>query len=122
MKAIITICCKLRGGGLTEFVHFVPGGGTLDSAAEDCSTGIALASIEGTNHVYITDLTQATFVPGFPGTWSAPEQVVPLDISVYGFFSAGTSGISVAPGSAHLGIVTGEFTGNVFAVLQLPAT
>src|ERR1039458_6393013 len=110
------------GGGLTEFMHHVTGAGFLDSAAEDCSTGIALASIEGTNNVYITDLTQATFVPGFPGTWSAPEQVVPLDISVYGFFSAGASGISVAPGSAHLGIVTGEFGGNVFAVLQLPAT
>jgi hypothetical protein len=109
-------------GGLTEFVHNVPGGGTLDSAAEDCSTGIALASIEFTNNVYITDLTQATFVSGSPGTWLAPEQVVTLDTSVYGSFSAGTSGISVAPGSAHLGIVTGEFGGNVFAVLQLPAT
>jgi hypothetical protein len=109
-------------GVLTEFVHHVPGGGTLDSAAEDCSTGIALASIEFTNNVYITDLTQATFVSGSPGTWLAPEQVVTLDTSVYGSFSAGTSGISVAPGSAHLGIVTGEFGGNVFAVLQLPAT
>jgi hypothetical protein len=112
------------GGGLTEFVHHVPGGGVLDSAAEDCSTGIALASIEFTDNVYITDLTQATFVPGAPGTWSAPEQVVTLDTSVYGSFTtiAGTSGISVAPGSAHLGIVTSEFGGNVFAVLQLPAT
>jgi hypothetical protein len=105
-------------------VHHVPGGGVLDSAAEDCSTGIALASIEFTDNVYITDLTQATFVPGAPGTWSAPEQVVTLDTSVYGSFTtiAGTSGISVAPGSAHLGIVTSEFGGNVFAVLQLPAT
>jgi hypothetical protein len=114
-------------GVLTEFVHNVPGGGSLDSAAEDCSTGIALASIEFTNNVYITDLTQATFVSGGPGTWSAPEQVVTLDTSVYNVapyngFSAGTSGISVAPGSAHLGIVTGEFGGSVFAVLKLPAT
>jgi hypothetical protein len=100
----------------------VAGGGVFDSAAEDCSTGIALASSEFTNNVYITDLTQAVFVPGAPGTWTAPEQVVPLDTSVYGGFSAGTSGISVAPGSAHLGIVTGEFGGDVFAVLKLPAT
>ena len=28
----------------------------------------------------------------------------------------------MAPGSAHLGIVTGEFGGNTFAVLQLPST
>jgi hypothetical protein len=119
-------------GVLTEFVHnmppgLVPAGGELDSAAEDCSTGIALASIEFTDTVYITDLTQATFVSGGPGTWSAPEQVVTLDTSVYNVppyndFSAGTSGISVAPGSAHLGIVTGEFGGSVFAVLKLPAT
>jgi len=39
-----------------------------------------------------------------------------------GSFSAGTSGISVAPGSAHLGVVTGEFGGQAFAVLQLPTT
>jgi hypothetical protein len=32
-----------------------------------------------------------------------------------------TGGIAVAPGS-HLGVVTGEFGGNQFAALQLPAT
>ena len=35
--------------------------GELDSAAEDCSTGIALSSVEFTDDVYITDLTQAAF-------------------------------------------------------------
>ncbi|HEY8706899.1 MAG TPA: hypothetical protein VIM34_02770, partial [Burkholderiaceae bacterium] len=32
------------------------------------------------------------------------------------------SGITVAPGSSHLAIVTGEFGGSSFAVLQLPST
>ena len=45
-------------------------GGDLDSAAEDCTTGIALASVEFTGEIFIADLTQATFTPGSPaGTW-----------------------------------------------------
>jgi hypothetical protein len=91
----------------------------FDSAAEDCTTGIALASIEFTNTIYITDLMQAKFTPGSPGTWTAPSTIFTMP---EGEFSSGTSGISVAPGSSHLGIVTGEFGGNVFAVFQLPST
>ncbi len=94
-------------------------GGTLDSAAEDCSTGIALASDEYTSSVFITDLTQATFTAGSPGTWTAPEQF--LTFPEFVDFAAGTDGIAVAPGS-HLAIVTGEFGGNWFGVLQLPST
>jgi len=90
----------------------------LDSAAEDCTTGIALAASEFTSDVFIEDLTQAAFTSGTPGTYTAPGQFQTLN----GSFSAGTSGISVAPGSSHLGVVTGEFGGNAFAVLQLPAT
>jgi hypothetical protein len=105
------------GNTLTEFGNSV--GGELDSAAEDCTTGIALASIEFSDEVYITDLTQATFVPGAPGTWSAPGQFVNLVDSGY---SAGTSGISSAPGSGHLAVVTGEFGGSAYSALQLPAT
>ena len=37
-------------------------------------------------------------------------------------FSAGLSGSAVAQGSGHLAVVTGEFGGNTFAVLQLPST
>ena len=33
--------------------------GVLDSAAEDCTTGIALATDEGTGNLFIADLTQA---------------------------------------------------------------
>ncbi len=33
-------------------------------AAEDCTTGIALAADEFTDNIYITDLTQATFTAG----------------------------------------------------------
>ncbi len=106
------------GSTIKEFGNSIPAAGEMDSAAEDCSTGIALSSIEGTSSVYITDLTQAVFNSG-SSTWSAPGQVQTLPGTS---FSAGTDGISVAPGSAHLGIVTGEFGGNTFAVFQLPAT
>jgi len=103
----------------TEF-NFFPGGsvGAFNSAAEDCSTGIALAAEEFTSNVFITDLTQATFVPGAPGTWSAPS----THVTLAGSFSAGVSGITSAPGSSHLAIATGEFGGSSFAVLQLPST
>lgn len=93
--------------------------GELDSAAEDCTTGIALSTEEGTGNLYIADLTQATFTPGAPGTWSAPNQT--QNFPEFESLSVGTNGISVAPGT-HLGIVTGEFGGNVEGVIQLPAT
>ena len=62
-------------GSLTEYSNSV--GGTLDSAAEDCSTGIALASDEAYPvDVFITDLTQAKFTTGSPNTWTAPFSVL----------------------------------------------
>jgi hypothetical protein len=39
-------------------------GGEGDSAAEDCSTGIALSSLEFTGQVFIAVLTQASFTKG----------------------------------------------------------
>lgn len=107
------------GGALTEFGEAIPTDADLDSAAEDCTTGIALSSSEFTSHVIIQDMTQAVFTPGTPGTYTAPEQSVTL---TGGFYAAGTSGISIAPGSSHLAVVTGEFGGNTFSVLQLPST
>src|SRR5215472_6008224 len=95
---------------------------TYDSAAEDCTTGIALATDEDTGNLFIADLTQATFTPGAapsPGTWTAPSQL--QNFPEFESLSAGTNGIAVAPGT-HLGIVTGEFGGNVQGVIQLPAS
>jgi hypothetical protein len=95
-------------------------GGDPDSAAEDCTTGIALSSIEFSGSLYIADLTQAVFTPGTPGTWTdtaAQTQNFPEFVGL----EAGTCGIAVAPGS-HLGVVTGEFGGNEEGVIQLPAT
>lgn len=103
--------------GTTEYGNAVSFG-EGDSAAEDCSTGIALSSLEFTDSLYITDLTQATFTAGTPGTWTAPQQVQSLP--ELASLSDGTNGIAVA-GNSHLGIVTGEFGGNAFAALQLPA-
>ena len=94
----------------------------FDSSAEDCTTGLALASEEQFPFaVFITDLTQAVLTPGSPaGTWTAPSTNFPLTTSYN--FSAATDGIAVAPGSSHLAVITGEFGGRTFAALQLPAT
>ncbi len=106
-------------GGITgEFDRTISTGGDPDSAAEDCSTGIALSSVEFTNFVYLADLSQDTLTPGSPGSWTSPFTL--FDITGTSLaFSAGTTGISVAQGSSHLAIVTGEFGGNTFAILQL---
>jgi hypothetical protein len=94
--------------------------GTYDSAAEDCTTGIALATDEFTGNLYIADLTQAVFTPGTPGTWTDTASQL-MNFPEFDNFAAGTDGIAVAPGT-HLGIVTGEFGGNLEGVIQLPAT
>ncbi|MGH3053834.1 MAG: hypothetical protein ACRDL7_02525 [Gaiellaceae bacterium] len=99
----------------------------LDSTAEDCSTGIAVAPAEFSGppspippSILLADLSQATYTPGSPGTWSAPTNVQSFpDFS--NMLAAGPSAIAVAPGS-HLAGVTDEFGGAAFGVVQLPAT
>jgi hypothetical protein len=102
------------------FEHPVSIGGDLDSAAEDCSTGIILAPAEGASpsQVEIADISKAVFTPGTPGSWTAPEQVQTLTGS---FLSAGASGSSVAQGT-HTGVVSGEFGGDSLTALALPTT
>ena len=94
--------------------------GQLDSAGEDCTTGIALSTVEDTGELFIADLTQAMFMPGTPGTWTDTASQFQNFPEFVGF-SSGTNGIAVAPGT-HLGVVTGEFGGNLEGVIQLPAT
>lgn len=103
----------------TLFNNLVSGSPFFDSAAEDCTTGVALATDEGTGNVFFADLTQAVFTPGSPGTWTAPSNL--QNFPEFADFSAGTNGIAVAPGT-HLAIVTGEFGGDLEGVVQLPAT
>jgi hypothetical protein len=86
-----------------------------DSSSEDCTTGIALSSDEEASAVFLANLTQATFTGG---TWSAPSQLEQL-VNTTGF-SAGVTGMAVAPGSTHLGVISGEFGGNTFAAMKLP--
>lgn len=115
---------QANGSSVKEFGNNQNSNGifNFDSAAEDCSTGLALASEEQFPfNVFITDLTQGVFTPGSPaGTWTAPSTNFPLNTAYS--FSAATDGISVAPGSGHLAVITGEFGGNTFAALQLPST
>jgi hypothetical protein len=98
----------------------------LDSAGEDCSTGIALASVENESNidpsqVYITDLGQAVFTPG---TWTDPgAQVQTLADS---FLANGATGIAVAQGT-HTGVIAGENSRNTPAdsaitAIALPTT
>jgi hypothetical protein len=107
-------------GSLKEFDSTASTSGTSDSSAEDCSTGIAITPNEFSNSVFLEDLTQIVFTSGTPaGTYTAPNTLFTL-VTSYGF-SAGLSGSAVAQGSGHLAVVTGEFGGNTFSVLQLPA-
>jgi hypothetical protein len=69
--------------------------------------------------VFLADLSKATFTPGTPGTWTAPSQVQALSEAVG--LSAGASGIAVAQGT-QIGIVSGEFGGNVITAIKLQAT
>ena len=103
-----------------EFGHFVSGiGGELDSTAVDCTTHIAGAPSEFTENIVLVDTSQAIFTPGTPGSWSAPNTIFTFSGTS---LSAGASGMVIAPGSSHLGIVTGEFGGSSFVVIQLPST
>jgi len=103
----------------TEYGMPVSTVGEFDSAGEDCTTGIAVSTQEFTGNLFISDVTQASFVAGTPGSWSAPSQSTNFPEFVP--MSAGTSGIAVAPGS-HLAIVSGEFGGNLIGVVTLPST
>ncbi|HKD67352.1 MAG TPA: hypothetical protein VKB84_10965 [Candidatus Binataceae bacterium] len=91
----------------------------FDSAGEDCTTGIALGTIEFTGDLFIADLTQAKF-DTTTNTWSDTASQVQT-FPEFAALAAGTCGIAVAPGT-HFGVVTGEFGGNVEGVIQLPAT
>jgi len=107
----------------TSFHENATGGGVLDSSAEECSTRIALAPAEGSSptNVFIADLKSAVgLTPGSPsGPWTDPaSQVESLTNS---FLSAGGSGSAVAQGT-HIGVITGEFGGNVLTAILLPTS
>lgn len=104
-------------GSLKEFAASFASGVEDDSSAEDCSTGVAIAPGEFTNSVQLVNMNNITLGAT---TYIAPNTVATL-ATAYGF-AAGLSGSAVAQGSGHLAVVTGEFGGNTFAVLQLPGT
>jgi hypothetical protein len=107
-------------GAITgEFDRTITTGGEPDSAAEDCSTGIALSSVEFTENVYLADLSQSTLTSGSPGSWTSPFTLFTFTGQSLGFPAAGVSGISVAQGSSHLAIAAEEFGSNNFGIMQL---
>ena len=116
---------QVQSGSLTEYGNNI--GGTLDSAGEDCLTGIGLSTDEYTSNIVLTDFTQAQFVPGSPGSWSAPFQFQNIpEWNPYDATESGTDGIAVATGT-HLGIVIGEYPfppsqANAVMAIQLPST
>jgi len=103
-------------GSLKEFDASFFSGIADDSSAEDCSTGVAISGGEGTNSLQLVNLNNVTFGTT---TYTAPNTIATLKTAYS--FSAGLSGSAVAQGSGHLAVVTGEFGGNTFAVVQLPA-
>ena len=113
-----------QGNMVKEYANFSIGaaGGVFDSAAEDCITGIGLTANEFTSTISMADLNVATLSAG--GTWSAPSSVVTIldGSNLPASFSAGISGISVVPGTDHIGVATGEFGGQSLVVFKLPTT
>jgi hypothetical protein len=105
---------------LSNPVYTLPGGGaeqtSLEAAAEDCLTGIALATKESSSALYLGDLSQRTTPTST--SWTAPQQFLFFPEFQ---FNQGNAGIAVAPGS-HLAVVTGESGGDQFGVVELPST
>ena len=98
-------------------------GSVFDSAAEDCTTGIALATLEFSDQLFLLDLTRASFDSAH-STWSAPSQYVTipeLDPS-FATTRAPEPPASQSPRTATWAAVAGEFGGNDFLAIQLPAT
>ena len=71
-----------------------------DSAAEDCSTGIALTVDENSTTVFLQDLTRIALGTT---TYTAPHSTVTLT-TAYSFFggSSAVGAVAVAPGTLHL--------------------
>ncbi len=107
-------------GSLLEFDSTFPPGSTLDSSAEDCSTGIAIAPWEFTFNPGTLSLVNLNAITFGTGTYTAPNTTFNVPSTAYSFnyFTAS----AVAQGSGHLAMITGEFGGNVFVVVQLPST
>ncbi len=116
------IAGNAESGSPSFFENPIPNSKEADSSGADCSTGIALTPYEGSSpsQVFIADLTQATFTPGSPGTWTtAASQVQTLSESALP--SAGASGIAVAQGT-HTGVISDEFSGDFITAIALPMT
>lgn len=124
--------------------------GEFDATAEDCSTGIALATNEygdstttggtgGPASLFLTDLNQAQFTVATPSTstWASGQSSTPggpittptstvFPIPEFTGLAFGISGAAVDSNGSHLGVVAGEFGtevpgGNLFGLIQLPS-
>lgn len=120
-------------GGLSEIIDVTPGTspafferqtGGVESAGEDCATQIVLPGpLDGLGppepaNSFMTDLTQATFTPGSPGSWTAPLAYYTLSDSG----DAKWGSVAVAQGT-HTAVFAGDADGsNHFVAVALPPT
>jgi len=105
----------------------LPGSSLLEAAAEDCTTHIAISSLEfGSGETFLVDLNKLPQPLG--SSWGSSQQSqfqLAPDFAFHQDFPGdvlvGTDAIVVASPS-HLGAVTGEFGGNQFGLFQLPSS
>lgn len=88
-----------------------------DSSGEDCTTGFIIGSDEFTSNLFLADISSVKFHNGTM-IWSDNKQSLD-NFPEFELLSAGTTGISVAPGT-HYAVLSGEFGGDVTGFLQLP--
>jgi hypothetical protein len=91
----------------------------FDSSGEDCSTGLLIGSDEFTGNLFFADLLKAKYNKTAL-TWTDTKQAL-INFPDFNDLSAGTTGLSVAPGT-HYAVLSGEFGGNVAGALQLPTS
>ena len=112
----------LNNNSSSSVFNFNPSGvtGQFDSAAEDCTTGVALSSREFAGGIFMVDLGQVT--TGVGSNWTVLPNAQNLkNIPEFNFVNAGTSGIAVDSSGTHLGVVADEFGGSGFGGMHLPS-
>jgi hypothetical protein len=89
-----------------------------DSGGEDCTTGIALATDEFSGDLFLANLNTRIYHGKY---WGDPQERLINFPQFDQISTAGTTGLSVAPGT-HYAVLGGEFGGGTIGFLEMPAT